>query len=102
MKPGKQELRIHTFDRLKIDQITKLATSTNASRYLNLNFNWVLNIPEADPGPLYSRNNWTHNGVDFLSRDITYDAEGKVSTSTIQYEFPTRNVVSQYYYTKPD
>lgn len=25
MKPGKQELRIPTFDRLKIDQITKLA-----------------------------------------------------------------------------
>jgi hypothetical protein len=76
--------------------------NTNASRYLNLNFHWALNIPEADPAPLYSRNNWTHNGVDHLFRDITYDAEGKVSTSTIQYELPTRKVVSQYYYTKPD
>lgn len=75
---------------------------TNASRYLNLNFHWALNIPDADPSPRYSRNNWTHNAANLLFRDITYDAEGKVSTSTIQYELPTRKVVSQYYYTKPD
>ena len=76
--------------------------NVNASRYLNLNFNWVLNIPEADQGPLYSRNNWTHNAVDLLSRNITYDAEGKLIRSAILYQFPTRNVVSDYYYTKPD
>ncbi|HEY1164745.1 MAG TPA: hypothetical protein VGE90_06240 [Chitinophaga sp.] len=88
-----------------IGQITSYDTydnNINASRYLNLNFSWVLNIPEADQGPLYSRNNWTHNAVDFLSRDITYDAEGKVIRSAVQYQFPTRNVISEYYYTKPD
>lgn len=75
----------------------------NPARYLNLNFSWVLNIPEADRGPLYSTNNWLNDMQEFVyPRQITYDAEGKVSRSVIVHYAPTREVSSVYYYTKPD
>lgn len=75
----------------------------NPARFLNLNFSWVLSIPEADRGPLYSSNNWLDDLQEFvLPRVITYDAFGKVSKSVIEHYAPGRIVTSVYYYIKPD
>jgi hypothetical protein len=75
----------------------------NPARFLNLNFSWVLNIPEANRGPLYSSNNWLDDLQGFIeSRNITYDAFGKVSQSVITRNAPDGVATSVYYYTKPD
>lgn len=76
---------------------------TNPARYLNLNFARVLSIPEADWGPLCSANNWLLHSQEFIeSRQITADAEGKVTKTVTTYYAPGRAVTSVYYYTKPD
>jgi len=75
----------------------------NPGRFLNLNFARILNIPEADFGPLFSTNNWLLTTWEFLeSRKITADAEGKVTKTVSTYFAPGRQVTSLYYYTKPD
>lgn len=76
--------------------------NTNAGRFLNVDFPWVLNIPEGDEGPLFSTNNWTNNFLEAIPRSITYDAQGRVNETHVQYQFPTRNVTSVYYYTNID
>lgn len=75
----------------------------NPARFLNLNFGSVLNIPEADRGPLYSSNNWLDDLQEFISsRQISYDAFGRVSKSVVEHYAPGRIVTSVYYYTKPN
>lgn len=81
---------------------TEYDNHTNAARYLNLDFP-VLNIPEGDRGPIYSANNWIIDFQEWVEdRQMTYDAEGKLSKSLLVHLYPTRRVTSLYYYTKPD
>jgi hypothetical protein len=73
--------------------------AVNVGRFLNLDHARALNVPGAEPGPLFSKNNWTSNPSESLYRTITYDAQGRVSKSYVQYNFPTRHVNTYYYYT---
>jgi len=75
----------------------------NPGRFLNLKFSRILNIPEADRGPLFSTNNWLLTTWEFLEyRQITTDAEGKVTKSVARYIAPGRLITSVYHYTKPN
>lgn len=73
--------------------------AVNVSRFLNLDYGRVMNVREADTGPLLSKNNWTSVPSESLDRTITYDAQGRVATSFIRYSFPTRDVTTYYHYT---